>query len=92
MGGVAGEPPAPLSGTVKLTPLPACEEGMPFRGGDVASGGKRLSFPHSWPKATTSCSNNEPRRVRLPKTYTAAGLVAGSAEFLGPYEETGWVS
>jgi hypothetical protein len=29
-------------------------------------------------------------RVRLPKTYTATGLVAGSAEFLGPYEETGW--
>ena len=25
------------------------------------------------------------------QTYTATGLVAGSAEFLGPYEETGWV-
>jgi hypothetical protein len=25
-----------------------------------------------------------------PKTYTASGLVAGSAEFPGPYEETGW--
>ena len=28
--------------------------------------------------------------MHLPKTYTAAGLVAGSAEFLGPYEETEW--
>jgi hypothetical protein len=36
--------------------------------------------------------HTELSRVRLPRTYTAAGLVAGSAEFLGPYEETGWGS